>query len=103
VPLNSFPQWLFNVTAPLRLNPYAGRRKNAADPSTLLVGNGQALGEEEVAATIEQASRFVPVERLYPCTNCGIAPMDRSLAIGKLVALNAGAALVRGRFGSQPR
>jgi 5-methyltetrahydropteroyltriglutamate--homocysteine methyltransferase len=54
---------------------------------------------EEVAATIEQASRVVPVERLYPCTNCGMAPMDRSLAISKLVALTAGAALARGRFG----
>ena len=49
----------------------------------------------EVAATIEGASRFVPVERLYPCTNCGMAPMDRPLAIGKLVALSAGAALAR--------
>ena len=56
---------------------------------------------EEVAATIEQASRFVPVERLYPCTNCGMAPMDRSLAIGKLAALSAGAALARGRLVSQ--
>jgi len=36
---------------------------------------------------------------LYPCTNCGMAPMDRPLAISKLVALNAGAALARGRFG----
>jgi 5-methyltetrahydropteroyltriglutamate--homocysteine methyltransferase len=50
---------------------------------------------EEVAATIEQASRFVPVERIYPCTNCGMAPMDRSLAVSKLVALSAGAALAR--------
>jgi 5-methyltetrahydropteroyltriglutamate--homocysteine methyltransferase len=53
---------------------------------------------EEVAATIEQASRFVPVERIYPCTNCGMAPMDRSLAIRKLVALSTGAALARRRF-----
>src|SRR5712671_2674498 len=53
---------------------------------------------EEVAATIEQASRFVPVERLYPCTNCGMAPMDRSFAISKLVALSTGAALARRRF-----
>ena len=58
---------------------------------------------EEVAATIEQASRFVPVERIYPCTNCGMAPMDRSLAISKLVALSAGAALARGRFEAQRR
>ena len=53
---------------------------------------------EEVAVTIEQASRFVPVERLFPCTNCGMAPMDRSLAIRKLVALSTGAALARRRF-----
>jgi 5-methyltetrahydropteroyltriglutamate--homocysteine methyltransferase len=58
---------------------------------------------EEVAATIEQASRFVPVERIYPCTNCGMAPMDRSLAISKLVALGAGAALTRRRFEPQRR
>ena len=33
--------------------------------------------QEEVAATIERALPFVPLERLYPCTNCGMAPMDR--------------------------
>jgi 5-methyltetrahydropteroyltriglutamate--homocysteine methyltransferase len=55
---------------------------------------------EEVAATIEQASHVVPAERLYPCTNCGMAPMDRSLAISKLGALTAGAALARNRFAS---
>jgi 5-methyltetrahydropteroyltriglutamate--homocysteine methyltransferase len=54
---------------------------------------------EEVAATIEQASRFIPVERLYPCANCGMAPMERSLAMSKLAALSAGAALARGRIG----
>ena len=53
---------------------------------------------DEVAATIERASRLVPMERLYPCTNCGMAPMDRSLAISKLRALSAGAALARDRF-----
>ncbi len=54
---------------------------------------------EEVAATIEQALRFVPPERLYPCTNCGMAPLERTLAGQKLAALAAGAALVRGRLG----
>jgi 5-methyltetrahydropteroyltriglutamate--homocysteine methyltransferase len=58
---------------------------------------------EEVAATIAQASRFVPAERLYPCTNCGMAPMDRSLAISKLGALSAGAALARNRLASHRR
>jgi 5-methyltetrahydropteroyltriglutamate--homocysteine methyltransferase len=57
---------------------------------------------DEVAATIERASRFVPPERLYPCTNCGMAPMDRSVAISKLRALSAGAALARHRFGYEP-
>ena len=57
---------------------------------------------EEVATTIERASRFVPVERLYPCTNCGMAPMDRSLAVRKLVALSTGAAVARNRFEFTP-
>jgi 5-methyltetrahydropteroyltriglutamate--homocysteine methyltransferase len=52
---------------------------------------------EQVAATIEAAMRIVPAERLYPCTNCGMAPLDRTLAQQKLAALAAGAALVRGR------
>ena len=52
----------------------------------------------EVAATIERALSFVPPERLFPCTNCGMAPMDRRLAIGKLGALAAGAALARSRL-----
>ena len=51
---------------------------------------------EEVAATIERVSRFLPVDQLYPCTNCGMAPMDRSIARRKLDALGAGARLARG-------
>jgi 5-methyltetrahydropteroyltriglutamate--homocysteine methyltransferase len=54
---------------------------------------------EEVAATIERALRFVPAGRLYPCTNCGMAPMARASAIAKLEAIAAGAALVRRRLG----
>src|SRR5947209_7138990 len=53
----------------------------------------------DVAATIERALRFVPPERLYPCTNCGMAPLDRDLASRKLAALAAGAALVRKGLG----
>jgi 5-methyltetrahydropteroyltriglutamate--homocysteine methyltransferase len=52
---------------------------------------------DEVAATIDRALRFVPTERLFPCTNCGMAPLDQALAYKKLEALSAGAALVRGR------
>ncbi|HEV8026977.1 MAG TPA: methionine synthase [Stellaceae bacterium] len=59
---------------------------------------------EEVARTIRSAMAFVPAERIHPCTNCGMAPLDRSVANGKLAALAAGAALVRkelGRSGSR--
>jgi 5-methyltetrahydropteroyltriglutamate--homocysteine methyltransferase len=54
---------------------------------------------EDVAATIRAALKFVPAERLYPCTNCGMVPLSREVARGKLQALAAGAALVRGSLG----
>jgi 5-methyltetrahydropteroyltriglutamate--homocysteine methyltransferase len=50
---------------------------------------------EQVAATIRSAMRFVPPEKLYPCTNCGMVPLGREVALGKLKALASGAALVR--------
>ena len=53
---------------------------------------------EDVAATIEQAMRHVPKERIFPCTNCGMAPMRRDIAWAKLDALGRGAALARERF-----
>jgi 5-methyltetrahydropteroyltriglutamate--homocysteine methyltransferase len=54
----------------------------------------------EVAATIRKALAFVPPERLYPCTNCGMVPLPREVARGKLRALAAGAALVRKELGA---
>ena len=53
---------------------------------------------EEVSRVIRDALRFVPAKKLYPCTNCGMAPMDREVALQKLRALAAGAALARKRF-----
>ncbi len=55
---------------------------------------------EQVADTIGQALQFVPKNRIFPCTNCGLAPMSRSVAEGKLRALAAGAALARQRYGA---
>ena len=52
----------------------------------------------EVAATIGRALKFVPKAKLFPCTNCGMAPMDREVALAKLKALAAGAALARKRY-----
>jgi len=54
---------------------------------------------EDVARTIRAALRFVPAERLYPCTNCGMVPLSRDVARAKLGALAAGAALVRDELG----
>jgi len=53
---------------------------------------------EEVAATIERALPYVPAPRLFPCTNCGMAPLDRTVSAQKLAALAAGAALARRRL-----
>jgi len=53
---------------------------------------------EEVAGVIAEAMKHVPKERILPCTNCGMAPMDRAVAAAKLEALGAGARLARERF-----
>jgi len=53
---------------------------------------------EEVVATIGEAMKHVPKERIFPCTNCGMAPMRRDIAVAKLNALGAGARLARQRF-----
>jgi len=50
---------------------------------------------EEVAQTISRALKYVPAKHLFPCTNCGMAPMDRDIAAAKLRALAAGTALAR--------
>jgi 5-methyltetrahydropteroyltriglutamate--homocysteine methyltransferase len=54
---------------------------------------------EDIAAVIGEALRYVPRERIIPCTNCGMAPMRRDIAAAKLMALGAGAKLARERFG----
>ena len=55
---------------------------------------------QEVADTIGRALQFVPRERLIACTNCGLAPMSREVALAKLQALGAGAALAQARLGA---
>jgi 5-methyltetrahydropteroyltriglutamate--homocysteine methyltransferase len=54
---------------------------------------------EAVAAVIGEATKYVAKERIFPCTNCGMAPMRRDVAFAKLEALGKGAALARERFG----
>jgi 5-methyltetrahydropteroyltriglutamate--homocysteine methyltransferase len=56
---------------------------------------------QEVSKVIQQALKFVPARHLYPCTNCGLAPMDRDVAAAKLRALGEGAALARKKLGKK--
>jgi len=57
------------------------------------VASDEVETPQQVARTIEDASRFVPRHRLIACTNCGLAPMSREVAEAKLRALAAGAKL----------
>ncbi|MFY8297836.1 methionine synthase [Pseudoalteromonas sp. SS15] len=50
---------------------------------------------EEVANTLREALRYVDADKLYPSTNCGLAPLAREVARGKLAALAKGAEIVR--------
>jgi 5-methyltetrahydropteroyltriglutamate--homocysteine methyltransferase len=59
------------------------------------VASTKVESPEDVAKVIRSALKFVPKERLFPCTNCGMVPLHRDVAAGKLAALGAGAALVR--------
>jgi 5-methyltetrahydropteroyltriglutamate--homocysteine methyltransferase len=54
---------------------------------------------EEIAGVIAEAMKYLPKASLLPCTNCGMAPMRRDIALAKLSALGAGAELARNRFG----
>jgi 5-methyltetrahydropteroyltriglutamate--homocysteine methyltransferase len=70
------------------------------DGKDVLVGAIDVASEavetpEEVAATIRAALKYVPAEKLYPCTNCGMVPLPRAVAVAKLRALSEGAKLVR--------
>ncbi|HYT13368.1 MAG TPA: uroporphyrinogen decarboxylase family protein [Candidatus Nitrosopolaris sp.] len=53
---------------------------------------------EVVAGRIREALRFVPPERLILAPDCGMKYLPRTKAFGKLAALAAGAALVRGEL-----
>jgi 5-methyltetrahydropteroyltriglutamate--homocysteine methyltransferase len=55
---------------------------------------------EDVAFVIRAAMKHAAPERIYPCSNCGLAPLPRAVASGKLRSLAAGAALVRKELGA---
>ena len=53
--------------------------------------SGEALEQAKKRA----AMVYVDAERLYPCTNCGMAPIPYDMALAKIHSLAAGANLVR--------
>jgi 5-methyltetrahydropteroyltriglutamate--homocysteine methyltransferase len=104
---------IFPALAKSRLDQVSVECINARVPMSLLkllagkdvlvgvidVATDRVETAEEVARVIAEATQYVPKERLHPCTNCGMAPMDRDIAAAKLAALGAGAALARSRLG----
>ncbi len=104
---------IFPALAASRIKQVSVEARNSRVPMELLkllAGKDVLLGcidvanetpetAEDVFRTIEQAAAFVPVERIFPCTNCGMAPMAWDLAFAKLAALGAGAELARKRLG----
>ncbi|WP_431711287.1 methionine synthase [Glutamicibacter uratoxydans] len=59
------------------------------------VANQQVETPEEVAETLRKAIAYVDADKLIPSTNCGMAPFPRDVALAKLSALSAGAAVLR--------
>jgi 5-methyltetrahydropteroyltriglutamate--homocysteine methyltransferase len=104
---------IFPALAASRIDQVSVECRNSRVPTSLLallkgkdvlvgaidVADDRIETPEEVAATIAQAARFVSPERIIACTNCGMAPMARDIAWGKLAALAKGAALARRRLG----
>ncbi|BFN02147.1 methionine synthase [Moraxella sp. K23] len=62
------------------------------------VATHQIETPEQVAETLHKALQFVDAKNLYPCTNCGMAPLPRHVAQGKLSALAQGTKLVRNDY-----
>ena len=74
---------------------------------TILVGAIDVASEqietpEAVAAVLADARRYADAERIQACTNCGLAPMPRGVAVAKLKALGDGAALARRQLAGRP-
>ena len=104
---------IFPALAMSKIKQVSVECKNARVPMSLLkllsgkdvlvgsidVANDHVETPEEVAATIAEAIKYVAQEKIFPCTNCGMAPMRREIAAAKLAALGKGAVLARQKFG----
>jgi 5-methyltetrahydropteroyltriglutamate--homocysteine methyltransferase len=104
---------IFPALARSRLNQVSVECRNSRVPLELLrLLNGKDVQvgvidvatdaietPDEVAGTIAQAAKFVAKEKIIASTNCGMAPMRKDIAIGKLAALGKGAQLARRTLG----
>jgi 5-methyltetrahydropteroyltriglutamate--homocysteine methyltransferase len=86
-----------NSRVPLKLLSLLGGKDLAV--GVIDVASDAIETPEQVAGVIGEVMKFVPKERIIACTNCGMAPMRRDIAAAKLMALGAGAALARQKFG----
>lgn len=64
------------------------------------VGTEEVESADVVAGRLRRALQYVPATRLIPCTDCGLVPRSREASRGKMRALAAGAAIVRGELTS---
>jgi 5-methyltetrahydropteroyltriglutamate--homocysteine methyltransferase len=72
------------------------------DAKTIMVGAIDVASldvetPEAVAAILAEALKHADADRIQASTNCGMAPLPRAVAAGKLTALAQGAALMRSR------
>jgi len=67
------------------------------------VGTEEVETADVVAGRLRRALEHVPVERLFPCTDCGLVPRSREASRGKMRALAEGAAIVRTELTSTTR
>jgi 5-methyltetrahydropteroyltriglutamate--homocysteine methyltransferase len=104
---------IFPALAASRIDQVSVEARNSRVPLqllSLLAGKDVLLGcidvasdnietPEDVCEVIKRATEFVPPERIFPCTHCGMAPMHWDIAWAKLAALGGGAALARQQLG----
>jgi 5-methyltetrahydropteroyltriglutamate--homocysteine methyltransferase len=63
------------------------------------VASNTVESAQDVAKVLREALAYVDAENLLACTNCGMVPLAREVANGKLQALAAGTALLNKELG----
>ncbi len=66
------------------------------------VASNEVETPDAVASTLRRALEYVDADKLIASTNCGMAPLPRDVALGKLSALVAGADIVRAELSETP-